>query len=97
MKAAVLASTGTGSVHYPSVTPQYITSSVIVSDDQLRRILGERWCKDLHHVHAELAQLIQEKGQLTCEVIFRPQDPGQPKDSRDHIFLQFVLHVPTAS
>ena len=97
MKATVLAATVTGSIHYPSVTPQYIVSSVIVPEDQLRRILNKQLCVDPRHAHTDLAKLIQERGDLTCEVVFSPQDPGQPKDSRDHIFIQFVLHIPTAS
>lgn len=97
MQASVLYTTGTGSVHYPSVTPRYVTASVAMSEDQLRGILEKHLCSDLKHTGSDLTKLIEEKGQLTCEVIFVPQDPRQPKDSRDHIVVQFVLYIPTSS
>jgi len=71
-----------------------IHSSVIVSDMELKRILGPGICYDWKHRQEELADYIRKEGRLTCSVIFSPQDDQNPKDTHDHLVVEFVLSFP---
>ncbi|HEY4523321.1 MAG TPA: hypothetical protein VJK04_00400 [Candidatus Paceibacterota bacterium] len=67
---------------------------VIVSDMELKHILGPGICYDWKHRQEELADYIRKEGRLTCSVIFSPQDDQNPKDTHDHLVVEFILSLP---
>lgn len=74
-----------------------IQASVIVSKDKLLKMLG---MNDKHGVKRQaeaLAKLLQERGELDCNIIFYHQDQRNPADSRDHLVVQFILDIPFPS
>jgi len=75
-----------------------IYTSVIVSEEELRRVLGVNY--EHHNVESQanaLAKLLQEHGELDCNIIFYHQDQRNPADSRDHLVAQFTLDIPFPS
>ncbi len=70
-----------------------ISASVIVSKEKLHEILGAEFCSDLGHCAKNLEHRLN-LGEVICTVLVYAQDPENPKDSLDHLAVQFVLNYP---
>lgn len=74
-----------------------IQASVIVSKEKILRMLAMNDTQDVEQQAKTLMRLLQERGELDCNIIFYHQDQRNPKDSRDHLVIQFILDIPLPS